>query len=105
MYNLDEIFTLYSDDEDQAIIKVNANSPLMVARYPFVSGEYEYITVTKSDTHILTIVKKDGSKTSFHWGAGGCTCISESLRELKTQVQKFLTDSRVDMGSPYYFNK
>ena len=82
-YNLNEIFKLVSADEDKVVIEVLADSPLKVAMFPFVSSEYNYITITRGCKHVLTVIKKDGKTFSFHFGDGGYTLISESLEELK----------------------
>ena len=94
-YNLNEIFKLVSADEDKVVIEVLADSPLKVAMFPFVSSEYNYITVTRGRKHVLTIIKKDGKTFSFHFGDGGYTLISESLEELKKYVLKFISDSGI----------
>ena len=94
-YNLNEIFKLVSADEDKVIIEVLADSPLKVAMFPFVSSEYNYITVTRGRNHILTVIKKDGKTFSFDFGDNGHTLISDSLKELKKFVLKFISDSGV----------
>lgn len=99
--NLDSVFELLENDSKQVIVKVKADNPLAVARFPFVNGTWEYITVTKKDTHVLTVIRKDGSTFSFHWGLGGYTLIGESLKELQRNITRFLLDKGVNMG--YYF--
>ena len=39
--NLDSVFELESVDTTQVILKVNANNSLKVAKYPFVSTDYD----------------------------------------------------------------
>ena len=94
-YNLNEIFKFVSADEDKVIIEVVADSPLKVAMFPFVSSEYNYITVTRGRNHILTVIKKDGKTFSFDFGDNGHTLISDSLEELKKQVLRFISDSGI----------
>jgi hypothetical protein len=94
-YNLNEIFKLVDANEDRVVIEVLADSPLKVAMFPFVSSEYNYITVTRGRNHVLTVIKKDGKTFSFSFGDGGYTLISDSLEELKKYVLKFIEDSGV----------
>lgn len=94
-YNLNEIFKFVSADEDKVIIEVVADSPLKVAMFPFVSSEYNYITVTRGRNHTLTVIYKNGKTFSFDFGDNGYTLISDSLAELKRQVLKFISDSGV----------
>ena len=91
--NLNNIFELESVDTTQIILKVNANSSLKVAKYPFVSSDYDYITVTRGRKHLLTVIHKDGTTFSFHWGEGGYTLISDNLSLLKYNVITFIEDN------------
>lgn len=93
--NLNDIFEIANVDSNQIIIKVNADSTLKVAQFPFVSMEYDYITVTRGNKHILTIIEKDGSTFDFHWGYGGYTLISEGLERLKKAVVQFINESDI----------
>ena len=94
-YDLDNIFSIADVDDNQVIIKVHADSPLKVAQYPFISGEYEYITVTRGKSHLLKIIYKDGNSFSFHWGGGSSTMIDEELKELKQQVVLFIEQNYI----------
>lgn len=95
--NLDSIFELESVDTTQVILKVNANNSLKVAKYPFVSTDYDYITVTRGKKHLLTVIKKNGTTFSFHWGEGGYTLISDELELLKHNVMAFIDDCNIIM--------
>lgn len=94
-YDLDNIFSLEEVDYNQVIIKVHGDSPLKVAQFPFISGEYAYITVTRGEDHLLKVIKNDGSSFSFHWGMGGHTLISDELEELKEQVMVFIQQNHI----------
>lgn len=94
-YNLNEIFKFVSADEDKIIIEVIADSPLKVAMFPFVSSEYNYITVTRGRNHTLTVIYKNGKTFSFNFGDSGYTLISDSLKELKKHVLKFISDNGI----------
>lgn len=105
-------FEVYERTPKQVIIKVLAKDSLTVAKYPYVSAEWDYITVTRGTEHILTVIKKDGSKFDFHWGERGYTLISDGLQELKKAVIAFLEqeqhillgwdDGKVDEASICY---
>lgn len=96
-YNLNKVFFLQEADENQAIIKVNATDSLTVAKYPFISSDYAYLTVTRGKDHNFTIIKQNGQTFSFHFGESGHTLISENLQELKVQAMKFLSDNGIIM--------
>lgn len=104
--NLNEIFELYHVDEDKVVIKVKADSTLKVAMFPFVSMEYEYITVTRGRDHVLTVVYKNGKTFDFHWGFNGHTLISEGLTKLKKSVLDFINDTDIllEYNGGFYSN-
>jgi hypothetical protein len=95
MYDLNKVFKLAEIDDEQVIIKVNAKDSLTVARYPFLSSDYDYITVTRGGNHILTVIKSDGKTFSFHWGTSGYTLISEDFELLRKQVCQFIHDNYI----------
>lgn len=92
------VFELVDNDKTQVILKVNAKDTLTVARHPYISMDYEYITLTKGINHILTTVRKDGKTFSFSWGFCGGTLISENLMRLKDEVCKYLDYIGIDIG-------
>lgn len=101
--NLTDIFELEDVDYNQVVIKVKADTPLKVAKFPFVSGNYEYITVTRGGNHILTVIHKDGHTFSFSWGNGGYTLISDELKLLKRNILAFIENNDIIIaydGSP-----
>lgn len=89
---MNNIFELVQRTNEQVVIKVNADDNLVVAMHPYISGDYDYITVTRGKNHILTIIKKDGSTCSFSWGHRGHTLISDGLERLKKEVVKFIEE-------------
>lgn len=52
--------------------------------------EYDYINLTRGENHVLTVIKKDGTTFSFHWGVSGHTLISGNLEKLKSSVINFV---------------
>ena len=92
-------FEVYERTPKQVILKVLAKDSLTVAKYPYVSAEWDYITVTRGTEHILTVIKQNGSKFDFHWGERGYTLISDGLQELKKAVIAFLEqDQHILLG-------
>ena len=90
--NLSNVFEIEEYDYNRVILKVKAETPLKVAQYPFLSGDWSYITVTRGCSHILTVVKTDGTTFSFKWGSGGHTIVADSLELLKANVVAFIQD-------------
>lgn len=93
--NLENIFYLKHIDDEKIIIQVLADDTFKVAMFPFVSSDWEYITVTRGSNHILTVIKKDGTTFDFYWGFNGHTLISESLEVLKKKVLEFINESNI----------
>ena len=93
--NLENIFCLRHFDNEKVILRVLADNPFKVAMFPFVSSDWEYITVTRGKNHTLTVIKKDGTTFSFHWGFNGHTLIGDSLESLKKNVLKFINESNI----------
>lgn len=91
----DQKLELVSVDQNIAVVRNLATTPLDVALNPELSAEYEYFSVTRGPTQIFTCVRKDGSTWSFEWGEDGATCISESTRRLKNRVVSFLGSEHV----------
>lgn len=83
-------FEVVERSDDKVILRVLAKDSLTVARHPYVSAEWDYITVTRGKEHVLTVIKNDGSKFCFSWGESGYTLISESLKKLKLAVIDYL---------------
>lgn len=78
----------------QAVIKVNCETPLEVARNPHF-GQYAYITLTAqkgsySYKRVMTMTRKDSTTRSFHRGEGGYTLVTDSVDMMKDQVLEFL---------------
>ena len=47
------VFQLVNVDTTQVVLKVVAEDNLTIAMHPYISGEYDYITVTRGEDHIL----------------------------------------------------
>lgn len=89
-YDLSKVMKIVDRNSDRVVIEVKSDDPLTTAMYPFIPGNTAYITVTLGDNHVLTVVKKNNSTFSFHWGIDGYTLVSESLEQLRREVVKFL---------------
>lgn len=94
---LSKVLSIQEVDYNQVIVKVDAKDPLTVAKYPFLSSDYAYITVTRGKEHIFTVVHEDATTFDFHFGSSGHTLISEGLEELKNQVMGFIADNGIFM--------
>lgn len=90
--NLEQVFTLVEATPGQVVLKVLVNDPLTVAKFPFVSMDMAYITVTRGKNHTLTVVKKDGKTWSFNWGENGHTLISDNIERLKKAAVEYIED-------------
>ena len=93
--NLKKIFSIKEVDNNQVIVKVKANNPLTVARFPFVNSDMAYITITRGENHIVTIIKKNGSTFDFSFGISGKTCICDSLELLKENLLHFIKQNDI----------
>lgn len=89
------VFQLVNVDTTQVVLKVVAEDNLTIAIHPYISGEYDYITVTRGEDHILTIVYKDGHTFAFNWGASGRTLISDALERLQYEVCCFIEEKGI----------
>ena len=89
---MSKVFTLMEETAEQVVIKVTAVDNYVIATHPYISGDYDYITITRGKNHIFTIIYKDGHTWSFSWGDRGTTMISDGTRRLKEKVLKFLEE-------------
>ena len=92
------VLELVSVDNEKVVIKINAKDPLTVAMNPEFSSNMAYITVTRGEKHIMTVIREDGSSWSFHWGRGGHTLISESVEAMKNKVVDFIRENGIVFG-------
>lgn len=90
MINSKYPFTLVDNTNEQVILKNEAKTSLDVARFPYVSSQCDYITVTKGKNHILTIINENGSTFDFHWGERGYSLVSEAHDLLRKKVVEFV---------------
>lgn len=90
-----DVFEVVSNTEQQVVLKNLVKTPLEVALHPYLDSSYSYITVTKGKNHIFTVVKADGTKIDFSFGAYGHTCISNEMLELKKHVLEFISDKGI----------
>lgn len=89
--DLNKVFSIEENTPTEVIVKVLPLSLIDVAKHPFVSADWAYITVTKGKNHVLSVIKQDGTKgVSFEWGKGGYTLISNGLEDLKQAVCLFV---------------
>lgn len=91
----DNTFSLEEIDNKQVIIKINADDPLTVAKHPYLSSDMAYITVTRGEDHVLTVIRKNGSTFSFEFGRSGYTLITGDLEELKKAVLEFIRQNHI----------
>ena len=92
------VLELVSVDNEKVVIKINAKDPLTVAMNPEFSSNMAYITVTRGEKHIMTIIRADGTTWSFHWGGGSSTLISDSVAAMRNKVVDFIRDNGIIFG-------
>lgn len=92
------VLELVQNDKDKVVIKVNAKDPLTVALNPEFNANMAYITVTKGEKHIMTIIRDDGTSWSFHWGGYSTTMISDSVLAMKNKVIAFIRENGIAYG-------
>lgn len=83
----------------QVIFEVKDLTLEDIAFNPIFSNDMKYITVTRGAKHHLTVVNKDGSTFSLHWGGGSHTLISEDLKRLRDYIIKFAKDNLILLDS------
>lgn len=89
-------FTLAKNTEEMAILKVMVKTPWEIAQHPYLSSDYEYITMTKEEKNIFTIVKTDGTTFSF----SNLEMTGASIGKLKGEVYDALKKYGVTVGIP-----
>ena len=104
MYDLSKVFKIEEVTSKQVIVEVSAKDPLTVARYPFLDSQMKYITVTRGDNHICTVIKEDGTTWSWEFGSRGHTLISDSVFEPQKNLLEFIKSNDIAIeyagGSP-----
>lgn len=70
-------------------------TPWEIAQHPYLSSDYEYITMTKEEKSVYTIVKTDGTTLSFAYLEGNA-----SIGKLKGEVSGALRKYGVTVDIP-----
>ena len=89
-------FTLAKNTEEMAILKVMAKTPWEIAQHPYLSSDYEYITMTKEEKNVFTIVKEDGTTSSF----SDKTIVDVSFDELRNKILETLKKYGIVINIP-----
>ena len=89
-------FILAKNAEDMAILKVMVKTPWEIAQHPYLSSDYEYITMTKEKINVFTIVKEDGTTFRF----SNCEMTDASIGKLKSKVYDALKKYGVTINIP-----
>lgn len=92
------VLELVSVDNEKVVIKINTKDPLIVAMNPEFSSNMAYITVTRGEKHIMTIIREDGTTWSFHWGCRSSTLISDSVAAMRNKVVDFIRENGIVLG-------
>jgi len=92
---MSNVFELIKETAEQVIVKVNAKDLLTIAEHPYVNAQMAYITVTRGDEHVWTIVREDGSTWSWHTGKSGYTLVSKEIDRLRDELSGFLAEKHV----------
>ena len=104
MYDMKNVFKIEEATNNQVIVEVSAKDPLTVARYPFLDSRMKYITVTRGNNHICTVIDEDGTTWNWHFGDHGHTLISDSVLELQKNLLQFIESHDIAIeyagGSP-----
>ena len=88
---MSDVYELAKVTPDLVVVKIKDVDNLTRALNPHMPGvETEYVSITRGKNHIMTFIKKDGSKWSIEWGDGGCTMCSDSLRATKWEIVDFV---------------
>lgn len=95
------VFKIVENNSEVVVLKVNSENNLIIALNPYINANMDYISVTKGENHILTVVKKDGSTFNFYWGINGYTLICESLELLRKKVVEFIKLNNISIDKIY----
>ncbi len=95
---MENLYTIVEETPELVVIEVAAMTLLERAMHPEIPDNTKYITISKGDTNTLTVVKTNGTTFDFSWGACGHTLISDSLKRLKRNVTRFLSDSYISIS-------
>lgn len=57
-------FTLVYNSNEMVILEIKDKDALSIAKHPYLSSDYKYITVSKGIKNMLTVTKENGTTTS-----------------------------------------
>ena len=107
-----EIYSLVSREPKTIVVKVKDVNNLTIAKNPFINAQMDYLSITRGEHKVLTVIHKDGSTFSFGWGGGSHTIVSDELIQLKQSIEDFIEkqcliplewdDGEISDSSVYY---
>ena len=98
MIKLCDIVDIQNNDLSSITLKVKEDKEIDLINLGF-NPKLEYIYLSKGKRHTMKFIDKDMNSTSFDFGDGGYTLISNNLQDQKQKVLNCITD---DFGITYY---
>lgn len=83
-------FELIQNTNELVILKNTVKTNLDVATHPYIDKTIDYITISKGDDNVITLVKTDGSSFCYTNGKSGYTIVNESLHELRRAAFSYI---------------
>lgn len=94
--SLDKVVKVDINHPNFVLLKVTGTKHDILATGT-LSGNEEYIRLTKGKRHVLTISPKDGEPFSFVFGEGTHTVISQNLINIKLDVLAYLEAQHISI--------
>ena len=92
----DPIFSLANISNETVVLKINCDTPLQAAKYPYVDTTYEYLSITRGKDHIFSVINKQGEciKT-FEDYSDHRAILGNKTELLKTKALAFLKNNHI----------
>ena len=85
-----ELVTLEENNEYCVILKVIPNCEMDLIRLGCFDGDETMFRLTKGSSVTCTVFRKNGTPYSWHWGLGGHTLVSDTLKKQGKFIQNYI---------------
>ena len=84
---LKDMVELLSNNDACVVLKVKDGQEMNLILLGCFKGDEAMIRLTKGEDVACTLFRKNGKSFSWHWGARGCTLVTEQVRRMGWLIQ------------------
>ncbi len=83
---------ILENNKDCVLLKVKEDARLDLIKLGCFTGNEELMRLTKGEDHTCTIINKDGTTFSWHWGKSGHTIVTDETSKKGKLIEECITE-------------